>query len=260
MYSFDIVTGELTEVINWINSDMNFNKISNLTVLPDGRFIVAENSGNYNGISLVQLSKKSEADTKGKYLLTFASVYMDTNLQDAVIKFNKLNDDYRIQYLDYSKYNTAEDCNAGIKKLNNDIISGQIPDMFSMTNLAYGTFASKGLLKDLGELMAADPEFDKSLYLENVLNASAFNGKLFSVIPSFSVMTVAGKKENVGSKLSWTMENLEALIQKYPEAAVFAGSSKTSMLTNFGLIAMGSYIDEETGVCSFNSASFYQGS
>jgi ABC-type glycerol-3-phosphate transport system substrate-binding protein len=256
VYSYDISSGELTELINWINSDMNFNRISNLAVLPEGRFIIAESSASHDSIAFALLSKKPESEIAEKYMLTFAATYMDTNLQDAVIKFNRQNERYRIRFSDYSRYNNNEDYNAAIAKLDYDITSGKMPDMVSMTNLAYGTYASRGLLKDLGELMAEDSSFDRSLYLDNILNAASFNARIYSVIPSFSVLTAAGKTDNVGQKLSWTMEDLDSLRQKFPKSLVFSDSSKASILTNFAKMALSSYIDLEKGVCSFNSASF----
>jgi ABC-type glycerol-3-phosphate transport system substrate-binding protein len=78
-------------------------------------------------------------------------------------------------------------------------MAGQAADLFTLSGLPYGVFAAKGLLEDVAALMAPDRGFDKSLYLENIINAPAFRGKIYSVIPSFSLMTIAGKSENVGT-------------------------------------------------------------
>jgi ABC-type glycerol-3-phosphate transport system substrate-binding protein len=256
VYIYDINTKEMKEVLNWINSDMNFNRVQNFTVLPEGKYMISEYTNGYQDLSFGILSKKSEADIIEKYVINFASVYLDSNLQDAIIQFNRQNDEYRIQYVDYSIYNTSSDYNAGVNQLNYDIVSGQIPDLFSMYGLPYSTYASKGLLADIGALMDADTSFDKTKYLENVLNAPTFNGKIYSVIPAFTVMTVAGKSENVGTTPGWTMDGLKTLMQKYPDAQVFSNTSKTNVLSSFSNMAMNSYIDFNTGVCSFNSDSF----
>jgi ABC-type glycerol-3-phosphate transport system substrate-binding protein len=256
VYTYDLQTKELKEILNWLNSDMNYNRVSNLTVLPEGKFMISEYSGDYQSLSLGILSKKSEADIIEKYVVNFASVYLDSNLQDAIIRFNRQNDEYRIQYLDYSKYNTSSDYNGGVNQLNYDIVSGQIPDMFSMSGLPYSVYASKGLLADMGAIMDSDPSFDKSKYLQNVLEAPSFNGKIYSAIAAFTVMTVAGKAENVGTKPGWTMDDLKALTLKFPNSQVFSNTSKTSMLSNFSNMAMNSYINYDTGECFFDSESF----
>lgn len=258
VYSYDIMSGKLSELINWINSDMNYNRLSNLTMLQDGNFIVAESSADYKSVTLALLSPKPESEIAEKYILTLASVYMDSNLQDALISFNRQNEEFRIQYLDYSVYNTFEDPAAGYTRLSNDIMAGQAADLFTLSGLPYGVFAAKGLLEDVAALMAPDRGFDKSLYLENIINAPAFRGKIYSVIPSFSLMTIAGKSENVGTGLSWTMEELQTLMQKYPEAAAFLYSSRSTILSYFNMMALSSYIDEEAGTCSFNTPSFYK--
>lgn len=256
MYSFDYVTGQQKELINWLNSDINYNRLGNVTPLSDGRFIITEYDRDYSKQRLAFLTRASGDSAVEKYIISYASVYLDSDLQDAIIEYNKQNPEFRIQYLDYSKYNTSENYDGGIKQLNLDIISGKIPDLISLDQLPFQTYASKGLLLDLGAVMDADESFDRADYLENVLTAPRFNGKNYSIIPNFYIMSVVGKTEYVGSEMGWTIDDLSALMESHPDSALFDTMTKSNMLYYFVNMAMDKFIDYDSGTCSFNTDSF----
>ena len=256
LHTYDLNTGATSEMLNWLNSDMNSNRLGNIAPLPDGRLLVMEYGKDYEGSRLAFMEKLD--DVVEKYVISFASVYLDDNLQDAIISFNKQNDTYRIQYLDYSQYNTQDNYSAGVEKLNYDIISGQIPDIFSMDGLPYDVYASKGLLDDLSKRMESDADFDKSKYLESVFEATSVSGKVYSLIPAFSLVTVIGRSENVGDAPGWTMEALQALRQRFPEAQVFESMERAGVLSTVCNMTMDSFVDPDTGACSFNTPAFIQ--
>ncbi|EKC69508.1 hypothetical protein LEA_08253, partial [human gut metagenome] len=55
--------------------------------------------------------------------------YIDYELKRKVVEYNKSGDTYRIVVKEYNTYNTSEDYTLGVKQLNNDIISGGMPDI-----------------------------------------------------------------------------------------------------------------------------------
>ena len=57
-------------------------------------------------------------------------MYLDWNLRSMIVEYNKTNDEYRINVVDYSEYATDDDYNAGVTKLTTEIISGSVPDIF----------------------------------------------------------------------------------------------------------------------------------
>ena len=254
LFVYDLLTGELTEEINWLNSDLNGNRVSVLAGLSDESVLISENSRNYESVKLARLTEVG--DKVEKYVVNFASVYLDDNMTEAIISFNKQNEEYRIVYNDYSVYNTEEDYEAGIKQLNNDIIAGKIPDLISLDGLDFDIYASKGLLYDINLLMNKDESFNRADYFENILEASTVGGKLYSIIPNFTIETIIGKKSVVGDRMSWTMEDLKKVMTEYPNAVVFGTMTKQEVLNNFTRLSLGKYIDTETGSCSFDSPEF----
>lgn len=255
--SFDITTGETKEVINWLNSDINSNRISSVAYIGDGKFLISENNRDYSSMNISILSPAGEVVEK--YIIRLASVWLDDGLKDAIIDFNRKNEEYRITFVDYSQYNTNDDYNAGTTRLNNDIIAGNIPDIIDMNGLDFDTYASKGILADIGKLMDADSTFNRSEYLENILKATEYKGKLLSIIPNYSIQSYAVKEENIGgNKSSWTMADLAALREKFPNAEIMSSVSRSEVLSIFCNTAIKNYIDTETGKCNFNSDEFYK--
>lgn len=256
--TFDITTGETAEVLNWLNSDINSGRISAITSIPDGKFYFQEYDRNYENRKTAILSPSSAGDVVEKYVINLAAVYLNDDLKDMMINFNKQNEEYRICFIDYSVYNTDENYMAGVEQLNNDIISGKIPDIIDMNGLDLDTYASKGILADLGKYMEEDESFDRSKYLENIFEACSYKGKLLSIIPSFSVSSYAGKKEIFGDVVTLTMEQLDQIRAKYPDAEVFQETTRSTLLNSFCSSGIKNYIDYDNATCNFDNPEFYR--
>ena len=75
---------------------------------------------------------------------------------------------------DYSEYNTDDDYNAGIQKLNTEMLSGKLPDMIDINtySMPVEQYAAKGFLTDLYELIDADPELRRESFVQPVSTSS----------------------------------------------------------------------------------------
>ena len=185
-------------------------------------------------------------------------MYLDWNLRSRIIEFNKKNNEYRIKVKDYSEYATDDDYDAGLTKLNTEIISGNVPDMIYTANIPIAKYAGRDVLEDLWPYIENDTRFGRSDLLENVFQAVEIDGKLYQTVSAFSVQTTAGLTSVVGDKLGWTLDDLKAALATLPEGAqVFnTTATKTDILNSFISMNMSSYIDWETGKCSFDTPEF----
>jgi hypothetical protein len=105
--------------------------------------------------------------------------------------------------------------------------------------------------------MDSDSEFNRSDYLENIFKANETDGKLYSIIPSFTVMTVVGKEANVGKTPGWTLEDLEKAMEKMPEGAKIFNSATQQYILQQGLfLDINQYIDYGKGTCNFDTEDF----
>lgn len=258
VYSYDIVTGETKEVLNYINSDLNSNRATVIGVA-NGGFIAQEYTRDWSDSRIVFLEKASDEDVIEKYVIDFASVYLNDNIKDIIIDFNKQNTDYRINYIDYSQYAEDHNYETAINRLNQDIIKGNIPDIFSVEGLPLENYTSKNLIADLSVYMDKDKSFKKSDYLENILNITSENGKIYSVIPSFSVNTIMTQNKYFNGNSKVTIDDFLALRKNYPDSFLLPYyTSRQEFLTGYiGESVLTSYASlVNSGKGSFTDGTF----
>ena len=261
LYGYSLETQELTELLNWIDSDIDSDNISSITPVSAEEIICVGYNYDSGGMEVTKLTKVAPEDVIEKTVLTMAVNYLNYDVRKAIIAFNKSNEKYRITINDYSQYNTDDNYNAGAEKLNTDIIAGKVPDIVFVDaySMPVDSFISKGLFADLYPMMDKDPDFNRADYLTNVFDALSKDGKLYSIVPTFNVQTVMGKVSDVGDRMGWTMDDLNALMATKPAGtAPFANASRETILYLSTYMAMDSFIDKNTGKCSFDTGAFAQ--
>ena len=173
------------------------------------------------------------------------------------VEFNRESDAYRIVLKEYNSYNTFDDYQAGYTQLNNDIITGGMPDILIPDNMPVETYISKGLVADIGSLIEQDPELSQVEFLQNVFDAYSVDGTLYYVVPNFSVNTMIAKTSLVGDRTSWTLEEMKQVVASMGEDAQAIGElSRDGFMSTAMQYCGNDFIDVKTGKCSFNSDNF----
>lgn len=262
LYGFDIASDTETELINWINSDINASNMNDTYITPDGVVYTLLRKYDNNGqtVQVLKMTRIPDEEVVEKYMLTYGCIYIDYNILEKIIEFNRTSEEYRITVRDYSAYNSEEnEWRGGVTQFNNDIISGKIPDIIQITEeLPVSNYASKGLFVDLRPFLENDPVFAADDLYENILGAFTVGGKLYQIAPSFSVRTLAAKSSLVGENDGWTMEEMNAAIAKLePGTDPFGGEvTRVDFLNALCASVRDQFIDRETGTCSFSSPEF----
>ena len=262
-YGYDLESGERTKLLNWVNCDVDSNNLGRAFVLEDGRIAAINNdySGDESKSELIILEKVPASSVPKKQSITLATQYLSWNTRSAIINFNKSNDLYHIDVMDYSEYNTEEDYEAGMTKLKTEILSGNVPDILDLSQMPLGQFAARGLLEDLYPYIDADPELSREDMIQNVLQAFEHDGKLYQTLSSFSVYTAIGAERVVGDRNSWTVDEFQAALrdlQAEQEGATAFDKyvTRSDVLQLCLYLDMGSFVDWSTGSCSFDSPEF----
>ena len=136
-------------------------------------------------------------------------MYVDWGLRSQIVAFNKASDKYRIVVNDYSQYATGDDYNAGITKLNTEIISGKIPDLIYTANLPIGQYAAQGVLEDLLPYIEKDPQLGTDALMPEILAAAETGGHLYRAFSNFYISTAVGLDKVVGGYSTWTLADLK---------------------------------------------------
>ncbi|MCD7731469.1 MAG: extracellular solute-binding protein [Oscillospiraceae bacterium] len=267
LVGIDFETGEDSVIIDWLKSGFDTTTMSDATILPDGRILCTtykyESSGggyswSNSDIILTFLTKVDPADVPDKQLITLSTLWLSYTLKQRIVEFNKESELYQIEVTSYyDDYDGTSD--SALTKFNNDLVSGNIPDIIVLSDdMPIDSYISKGILSDLYTYIDNDETINREDYLTNVFDALSTNGKLYQITPSFDILTLVGKTSIVGEDEGWTMADYLAVANANPDKAMFNELTKSNFLSEMLYCTLGSYVNSETGECSFNSDSFKQ--
>lgn len=258
VYGYSVGDEQSTQIMSFINSDLNTTNMNRLMMLDETHFIGFYYDGlNYTNKAAI-FTRKNPEDIPDKEVIVVAGIYVNYDLKNHIIEFNKENEQYRIVVKEYSSYNTMDDYNAGVTQLNNDIISGNMPDiLITNSQLPIDSYISKGLIADVGELIEKDEELSQVEFLDNVFNAYSVKDTLYYVVPSFYVRTLAGKTSFIGDKESWTIQEFQDFVASLPEGtAAFGEMTRDNFIYMIMQYGGNDFIDVSTGKCNFDSPEF----
>ncbi len=257
LFKLNLEDNSIEQFFSFINSDMSSNYLGQIVVLDDDHFIATFNDEDYRTV-MGYFTKVEPEEIPDKTVLVIGCNYLDSNLRRRVVDFNKSSDRYRFTIMDYSQYSTMEDYMASYTQLNNDIISGKMPDILAVDyNMPIQNYISKGLIADVGKLIENDPELSQVEYVQNVFDAYSVDGKLYYVVPTFSVSTVLGKTSLVGDRQGWNMEEFNELLAQLPEGTKgFSDMTRDSFLYSVMNYCGTEYVNTVTGECTLDSDEF----
>lgn len=258
IYCWDEGTENGELMVDFVNSDMYVESVSGLVELTKESFIAFYSESWDQGVEAGIFTYVDPSEIKDKEVLVMAGRWLYSDLKRRVIEYNRNSEEYKIILKDYSIYNSYEDYEAGLTKLNNDITSGNMPDILMAADLPISNYISKGLIADIDELIAKDEELSKVEFMQNAFDAYRVNGKLYNIVPDFEVYSVMAKQKWVGDRETWTMEDMQQALAAMPEGAQAFGSDTTrnafmNMVMNY---CGNQFVDVSTGKCSFNSEDF----
>lgn len=258
LYGYNLGEEQLTELMNYVDSDLDMFNMYNIHGISDTQFYAAYYSYLEGKTSYALFTKVPPEEVVDKQILTLGCTYLDDDVRRQVVQFNKANEQYRIQIKDYSVYDTENDYTQSFSKLNTDIVSGNIPDILVLNdNLPVDSYIAKGLFEDLYPYIDADEEMDRSDFMTNIFDAYSVDGKLYQLAPTFSVVTVAGKTADVGEGPGWNLDELNALVASKPEGTeVFFDTVRSTVLYYCMQMSSEQFINWDTGECNFDSDGF----
>ena len=268
VYGLNFETGEPVKLFNWIDCDVAREGDESFCMLQDGRIVTTSTQETVNGIEndLIVLSKNAAGEVSQKKVLRLAVMNLYPFTSKMVSRFNRSNPNYRIEVTDYAQFNNyssanEDERNAGINRLQTEIIAGDMPDILDISLLSADRLGSKGLVEDLYPYMDADPELNRSDLLEHVIQAFEENGKLYQTVGNFYILTTAGLSRVVGDHIGWTMDEFQEAMSRLqaenPNCTVFERYTTQDLALTFLLyLELENYVDWSSGECGFQSDGF----
>ena len=256
VYGYNLGDTTVTKLMSYVDSDIDVWQINNIIPISDTEFYGSYSSASdwQDGVS--KFTKVDPKDVKERQVITLAMASTDWTVKSRVIEFNKKNDTYRISLIDYSS--ESGEYEEGISRMNTDIVSGKVPDIILLDDsMPTDSYISKGLFADLLPIIEKDEEIDRNDLMPNVMEAFSRDGKLYRLIPSYSIRTIVAKTSDVGEERGWTVEEAMALWDSKPEGTEFiAGATRSEMLNMCMSFAGSQFVNYSTGDCDFNNEGF----
>lgn len=256
LYSFDLESGVKTEILNYVNSDVSKQEINEIIpAYEDGGFIgIGKSYPSENMlITAIYPVDASTLPKKTEILVAGSGYAVNSMLEYQAVKFNMENDKYRIVIKKYAD----EDY---ITKLNNDITSGNIPDiLITDSQMPFESYAAKGIFADLYEFIDKDDALSRDDFLPNLLTAMETDGKLYRFTDSFHIFTAIGKTSVFGSETGIDFKRIKEIMESRPEGTeIFAGTTKENVLEHAMELCGDNFIDYKAGKCDFTSDYFIE--
>lgn len=252
VYDFDEKVEK--KLFSWVSVNINQSDVTNFGELANGNFWVVTTNYAESSITheLVFIRKEKASEVSQKQEIYFGCMSMDDVMKQAVIAFNKTNENYHITVVNYGdEYGEEADT-----KFRLDFTSGENLDLVDVMNF-YDTFSDKGGLEDLYPYMEKS-NLKKEDFFPNVLDAYGKDGKLYAISPEFMVLTVIAKKSEVGDVKGWTLSEMLDFADEKGVENLFEYPTRWSVLSlcldnNSGI---NEFVNWETGKCSFDSDEF----
>lgn len=269
-FCLHVDTAETTKLFDWSACDVAHSEEDSVCALPDGRVVTTVGHESASGVKneLVLLAPVEAAQVPERKTLRMAVMNLYPFTSEMISRFNRSQSEYRIEVTDYARYNdysssNAEDWNAGLTRLQTELIAGNVPDIIDISLLPASRLGAKGLLEDLLPYIDGDPELSREQLNMHVLEAFEENGKLYQTVSNYYVMTTLGLRDAVGDQLGWTMEDFTAAMQRLQaenrDSTVFdVYTTRNDALTFLLYLQMEDYVDWNTGECRFDSEAFQQ--
>jgi ABC-type glycerol-3-phosphate transport system substrate-binding protein len=271
LFAYDYITGEETLLIDFLASGLSVDFYNNFMILDSDRFaVVTMEYPDGNNIvpggglgrirpttSITVFTRIDPSTVKPREVVTVYNFYSDREFLRFASEFNKTSTEYEI---DVKTYNSNYDqTNTALTTLNNDIISGNIPDILMLTSeMPYDSYAAKGLFYDLNNFIDKDNELTRDKLSADILNALSTNGKLYSITRNYSIIGLMGKTSIFGSDMKLTAEKLKEVTAAYPDAKLMGQWTQNDFVNIMIGMQLDSYVDKKTGTVNFDSPEFIE--
>ena len=149
LWRYDLETESAEEILTWTDCNINGNYIQLVQALADGRIAVLSQDWEDNNMEIAFLTKTEASEVAQKQIITVATLWSNSDLQEAVVDFNKQSDTYQVRidtYFDENSEWTENKYQDSITALNNAITSSNCPDIIDLSYGNPSSYVSKGLL------------------------------------------------------------------------------------------------------------------
>lgn len=254
--------GTIEEVVNWLDSDIDPDQVQSAIALDNDEYLIYCRNWETGETTVSRLAKVDPSQIKDKKVITAAVSWASSDITSKINAFNKSQDEYRIKLVDYSQYYDYDESAGTITntpgmQLKKEIAAGKHPDMMIMDDMAiFGELAGKDVFVDMYQYLDNDSDLSRDDIMPNVRSIGEYDGKLYSLAPTFYINTYAVKSKFVEGKDSWTVDELIDCYNKMPKGTKLLEYETQMEVAGIFFNNITNYIDVMNAKCNFDNGDF----
>ena len=228
-YKIDIEKGELTQIFEWNETDINRQQMWSSTIVPksdDELYAMGMNFANEGTTEtiLIHLTREEKNPHAGKKIIVAAGLYpeMNEDLMAFIYDYNRDPDNKcRVVVLDYTEQMVLSgELDDISKRIYLDILSGDGPDI--LLNMATSSaFQNEDVMEDMNKYFDGEDGISRDQYFDNIFRAQEKNGKLYHVPIRVSFSGIEVNTDLISNTIGWTFDEFEAAGESVPADVSF---------------------------------------
>lgn len=239
------------ELFVWADSDVNGYFVRDLCLLEDGRYYVRVVDWMHDDTCVVLLEKTKAEDAPKRENLVLAAVNGGGDLAALAVRFNRGNSRWHLTVQNYDSLND----------LYNAMLAKKPMDVIDLSGVDVEKLSRQGIFEDLNPYLEQSVIFDRSDFVDGILEAYTFDGTLVGIPQTFTMRTIMGEKAQIGNAAGLTLDGLFAAAGRRSQACPFDGPyeeriTKEEMMQYLLMFNEDIFIDWDTGKCHFDSETF----
>lgn len=198
----------------------------------------------YNGGKIVKFAYDAAVPTVPNDKITVYSLSEDDLVKQTISAYQTQHPDMFIEYqigMDEGGV-TREDA---LKKLNTQLFSGSGPDVIMLDGINIDTYAEKGVLMDLSDIVNEIDQHD-GLYT-NLIEKLQTDDKMYAVPAKFCIPVILGDENYVGSAKDYQSiaDMAEKARESYPDTSILTVCSATGIMRRFMPVCAPTWKDDK---------------
>lgn len=256
LYGYNESDNTMYTLVNWNNSNIAHSGIYQIYIISIDMFVYYYRDPIKNETYFYLAEKTDDVTVPQSNDIVIGymrNVYM---LDIAVNNYNITNNKYNVVL---KSYYDAENYQGNPIKLNNDILSGDVPDIIipddSMPMMSY---INKGLFVDMYEFIDNDPDLSRDSFYNIIYSTYERDGKLYQFAADMEIFDWLTKEESINGKDTWTYDEFYEFYKSLPDDVVFNEKlNRTELEYIFYQTGLSDFVDYKNGTCDFENELFY---
>lgn len=252
VYGFDLAAQKTSpgsaweELFTWMDSDINGYCVTNLYLAEDGRLCATVADWGNEDTAIVMLERTKTDQVPQREEMVLATVDGESDLAAMAVRFNRGNSQYHLTVKGYES----------LTDLYNAVLAKDPMDLVDLSGINVQKLTAQGFFEDLTPYVDQSEAFDRSDFVDGIMDVYTFDNKLVGIPASFTLRTVVGDGAWQGVQDGFTLQKLFALADSHPGTLAFDGLTKEEMMRYLMMFNENIFIDWDKGVCQFDSELF----